>query len=160
MNAHHMGIHTHTHIYLWFQFLSPDPQRRPLWYPPAKLLFPPDSFRIPALHQQQAVLVDCPTEHLTAPGRRPGWARQRSALGIWLLAAPYDTGTCMAGAASFPWQHPEETVLSGPRCPELPDFPLFQRLATVRLSLWILWPASHGHPTHHYYTVEADAQRG
>lgn len=51
----------------------------------------------------------CPRkETLARPNR---W----SCSGNLTLKLPSDRGTCMAGAASLQWQHPEETVISATR---------------------------------------------
>lgn len=113
----------------------------------------PDSFRIPAAHQQQAVLVDCQTKYLTCPRQETKAGPSRwCALGIWLLAVPCDTGTCMARAAALQKQHPGETVISATKMPRAALLSLFLRSAAVLLALCILWPASHSLPTHYFYT--------
>lgn len=150
VNVQHECIRVHRHGYIWL-FLSPHPQSRCLWYPPARLLLPPNSFRMPALHQQQAVLVDGPTKHLPCPGKTPPWARQTSALGAWLWAVPCDTGTWAAGAVSFNSSILRGLLVPQPRCLQLPKFHFSLRPATVWLSLWILWPASRNCPTHSCY---------
>lgn len=44
---------------------------------------------------------------LLAQAREPGLTEQMVCPGNWTPAVPRDTGTRMAGEASFPWQNPQ-----------------------------------------------------